>query len=452
MLIPGLISGSSLFWVSTSRISSGCYSEASGRRRDAGRPAGRGRAGNGAEAPGRAETIASHGECRLARRDPPLVHEIQAAGGIWAGRPVNRDSDNDKNRFKCQPGLTVSVIASRNMSSTPCRFFQEGRCNQGRKCSFSHDPSVLKKPVVKAPCRYFLAGNCLAGDACAFAHVAKKKEVRPAVPVPGVLLCPKPTVGVVLPSKSAIKDGRPSGPMIASLGDGEDTTYETESFIIGAEQHCASGGMPSDSTSYAQLARKGVDERGLFESNVVQAMFAELMGESSTEPTAEEMAYRQLVHQRIKESEGKECGICLELVLTKGNQFGILSGCNHIFCLNCIREWRSVEDLDKSVKRSCPLCRCESHLVVPSSYIPADEEEKVQLVEFYKARLKKIPCKHFKEGSGECPFGTSCFYEHRFRDGSLSNPGPPRLRVTEDGEVMAVARLKLSDMVQIRRR
>ena len=257
----------------------------------------------------------------------------------------------------------------------------------------------------------------------------------------------------MLPSKSAIKDGRPSGPMTASLGDGEDTTYETESFMIGMEQPDAAGGMPSASSSYAQLARKGVHETDISESSIVRAMFAEMMGESdSTEPSAEELAYRQLVHQRIKESEGKECGICLEIVLAKGNQFGVLSGCNHVFCLNCIREWRSVEELDKTVKRSCPLCRCESHLVVPSSYLPADDDEKVQLVEGYKARLGKIPCKHFKEGSGECPFGTSCFYEHRFRDGSLSNPGPPRLRVTEDGEVMAVARLRLSDMIEFRRR
>ena len=176
------------------------------------------------------------------------------------------------------------------------------------------------------------------------------------------------------------------------------------------------------------------------------------MGESSSEPSAEELAYRQLVHQRIRESEGKECGICLEIVLAKGNQFGVLSGCNHTFCLTCIREWRSVEELDKSVKRSCPLCRCESHLVVPSSYVPADDDEKAQLVDGYRARLARIPCKHFREGSGECPFGTSCFYEHRFRDGSLSNPGPPRLRMTEDGEVTAVGRLRLGDVIDFRRR
>ena len=38
----------------------------------------------------------------------------------------------------------------------------------------------------------------------------------------------------------------------------------------------------------------------------------------------------------------QECGICMEKVMEKANvkdrQFGILTGCNHIFCLACIRE------------------------------------------------------------------------------------------------------------------
>ena len=213
------------------------------------------------------------------------------------------------------------------------------------------------------------------------------------------------------------------------------------------------GGAPANTSSYAQLARKGVSESDAQSYDMVSAMFAEMMGEGSNEPTAEELAYRQLVHQRIKDSEAMECGICLDVVLSKGNQFGVLSGCAHTFCLACIREWRSVEELHKAVKRSCPLCRCESHHVIPSSYIPADDEEKQQLVEGYKRRLARIPCKHFREGAGECPFGTSCFYEHRHRDGSLSNPGPPRLRLNDDGEVVAAAaRVRLADVVDFRTR
>ena len=30
----------------------------------------------------------------------------------------------------------------------------------------------------------------------------------------------------------------------------------------------------------------------------------------------------------------------------------------------------------------------------------------------YKKRLAGIDCKHFDQGRGRCPFGSSCFYRH----------------------------------------
>jgi hypothetical protein len=30
-----------------------------------------------------------------------------------------------------------------------------------------------------------------------------------------------------------------------------------------------------------------------------------------------------------------------------------------------------------------------------------------------------IDCRHFAFGDGTCPFGSSCFYRHAYRDGSL---------------------------------
>ena len=53
----------------------------------------------------------------------------------------------------------------------------------------------------------------------------------------------------------------------------------------------------------------------------------------------------------------------------------------------------------------------------------------IQIMSTYHARLTKIPCKHFDCGEGDCPFGTSCFYEHRYKDGSLQQPTAPRLKV-----------------------
>lgn len=57
----------------------------------------------------------------------------------------------------------------------------------------------------------------------------------------------------------------------------------------------------------------------------------------------------------------KECSICMEKVIAKGKQFGILMTCEHPFCLECIRQWRN--DASKTSKdnaRSCPICRANS--------------------------------------------------------------------------------------------
>jgi len=167
--------------------------------------------------------------------------------------------------------------------------------------------------------------------------------------------------------------------------------------------------------------------------------------------TDEEVAGRARVKEQVARSADKECGICLERVIAKGEQFGLLDACDHIFCLKCIREWRAVGELDKHVKRSCPLCRETSGLVIPSSFIPDSKDSKDQVLATYHDRLNHIHCKHFRHGDGECPFGTSCLYRHEYRDGTLQRHEAPRLRMDDEGELRAVGHVMLSDMIGIPR-
>ena len=58
-----------------------------------------------------------------------------------------------------------------------------------------------------------------------------------------------------------------------------------------------------------------------------------------------------LRHERLaarSRSAGVECGICLEAVLGKADpgdrKFGLLTACDHPFCLRCIRSWRQKTD------------------------------------------------------------------------------------------------------------
>ena len=52
-------------------------------------------------------------------------------------------------------------------------------------------------------------------------------------------------------------------------------------------------------------------------------------------------------------SHDKSCGICMEVVWEKDNasnqRFGILENCDHVFCLPCIRKWRSSKAYENKI-------------------------------------------------------------------------------------------------------
>lgn len=152
----------------------------------------------------------------------------------------------------------------------------------------------------------------------------------------------------------------------------------------------------------------------------------------SLEPTAAEVfASSQLT-----------CGVCLELVVARRGRFGLLEGCQHAFCVECIRQWRATHAIRPDVARSCPECRAPSHFVVPSAvhFVGA---RKATLTAAYLARLRRIPCKHFDRGKGSCPFGSSCFYSHADELGNEIKL-EPRVAVGKSGSTV-LPTYKLSD-------
>ena len=144
-------------------------------------------------------------------------------------------------------------------------------------------------------------------------------------------------------------------------------------------------------------------------------------------------------------SEQAECGICLEQPAQENKRFGILPACPHVFCLECIRKWRSRVDTEKWNARSCPLCRRISYFLVPGDRLPATPARAAKLTYEYKQKLASIHCAHFARGDGECPFGSSCFYLHMLKDGTVQEPTRPRLRMTADGTLEVMKSYKLSD-------
>ena len=113
------------------------------------------------------------------------------------------------------------------------------------------------------------------------------------------------------------------------------------------------------------------------------------------------------------------CGICLENVHnTQHKQFGLLSGCNHIFCHTCLMQWRRRSEVSSSLRRVCPTCREPSNYVIPSNIFPTNPSQKVSIVQNYKQKCSTIPCRKFVDGKlGSCPFGRDCFFAHQDENG-----------------------------------
>jgi len=148
-------------------------------------------------------------------------------------------------------------------------------------------------------------------------------------------------------------------------------------------------------------------------------------------------------------SEDLECGICLEVVMKNGDgRFGILTGCDHAFCLKCIKNWRSSDmsqkESSKQLVRKCPLCREPSFFVIPCDRLMRDPARKQALVAEYQSAMKNIHCRYFDRGRGECPFGTSCFYSHQYLDGREQDPGELRTFKDAEGRVRVDGNNKLS--------
>ncbi|QRV88894.1 E3 ubiquitin-protein ligase makorin-1 [Ceratobasidium sp. AG-Ba] len=126
---------------------------------------------------------------------------------------------------------------------------------------------------------------------------------------------------------------------------------------------------------------------------------------------------------KVDQDDELVCAICFE----EPKQFGLLTGCSHVFCLGCIKDWRNSKGKDVDVvisntNKTCPVCRAPSKFITPSSrFTPKDSPERQKCVEGYKTTLGRIPCRYFAASSPEkrfCPYGRDCFYQHRNDDGT----------------------------------
>lgn len=194
-----------------------------------------------------------------------------------------------------------------------------------------------------------------------------------------------------------------------------------------------------------------------FKCLLIHGLKCDYCGQSCLHPSdaaQRERHMKECVEQHEKDMElsfavarsiDKVCGICYEKVMSKNppgeQRFGILPSCNHCYCLSCIRRWRQERQFDNKTVRACPECRITSDFVCPSRYWVDNKEEKDKLIGSYKVALSKKPCRYYRSGEGQCPFGNKCFYLHALPDGTVVDVGPPRRISGAQGRVRTTAQV-----------
>lgn len=280
-----------------------------------------------------------------------------------------------------------------------CKFFAQGGCLKGDHCEFLHDLETPSSNV----CSYYQKGMCAFGSRCRYEHVEASHLQSSASSLQGRR---KPT----LSQKSGPRD------LLKSYDIAEETVYDPADQSIcsfAAAGHCMRGEKCSH--IHGDLCP------------TCGKLCLHPFRPREREEHLKSCKKRQNYLEILKHSQEIECSVCLERVLSKSveseRKFGILSECDHPFCILCIRNWRGSSPssgLDvNSALRACPICRKRSYFVIPSVIWYNTKEEKQEIIDSYKAKLRTIDCKHFDSGNGTCPFGTSCFYKHTVKPGSM---------------------------------
>ncbi|KAK1259582.1 E3 ubiquitin-protein ligase makorin [Acorus gramineus] len=351
-----------------------------------------------------------------------------------------------------------------------CKFFAHGACLKGEYCEFSHDWKDQSNNI----CTFYQKGVCSYGSRCRYDHV---KASRPQIPVSSssTSLNHRPhvdadSVHTLRPSLISLggdsTSGIPSDLSALSrtfVPSGEPTwsqDFENSAFLDeltgGNSSHVSPADWPICSFAAAGNCPNGESCPHLH-GDLCPTCGKQCLHPYRPDEREEHMKQCLKNNKRLealRRSQEIECCVCLDRVLSKPTvaerKFGLLSECDHPFCISCIRNWRSnspTSGMDvNSALRACPICRKLSYFVIPSVIWYSSEDEKQEIVNSYKAKLKSIDCRYFDFGNGSCPFGTSCFYRHAYRDGRIEEVVLRHLGA-EDGNTVIAKDIRLSDFL-----
>ncbi|XP_026550842.1 E3 ubiquitin-protein ligase makorin-1 isoform X3 [Notechis scutatus] len=282
-----------------------------------------------------------------------------------------------------------------------CRYFMHGVCKEGDNCRYSHDLYTTHSGMV---CRYFQRGCCAYGDRCRYEHTKPLKREDTTTVSPVAKTYPSASTDVTpSPGTLEVSSGETEDKELAAAGAGAEDWVNAVEFIPGQpyfgraapsctetplqgmvieeeyEKQQTSLEMKKQLCPYAAVGECRYGENCVY----IHGDICDMCGLQVLHPA--DAAQRSLhikscieAHEKdmelsfaVQRSKDMVCGICMEVVYEKANpserRFGILSNCNHTYCLKCIRKWRSAKQFESKIIKSCPECRITSNFVIPTT-------------------------------------------------------------------------------------
>ncbi|XP_040193732.1 probable E3 ubiquitin-protein ligase makorin-2 [Rana temporaria] len=288
----------------------------------------------------------------------------------------------------------------------PCRAFLRGVCHWGVNCHFSHE----RKP---APlCRHFQNGFCSYGNKCSFQHTTTYLPPDASYYHPGRRVSEPCIVPHVGEPSTGRRGSEPSlFPWHTSGSESQTRSIQspTGNWALAAEFIPRNAGLVRSVSSPVLMdgslpkQTEGQDDKPQTSTKMLHSKKGEVPG-----------------HQ-YERSSSVICGICMDKVYDKQvaeeRVFGILPNCSHPFCVSCIKRWRNTREFQNEVIKGCPQCRVKSSYFIPHKYWIGDSDEKLKLIEDFKAKTGKIRCRFFIQSNGRCPFKSECIYLHELPHG-----------------------------------
>ncbi|XP_025054671.1 E3 ubiquitin-protein ligase makorin-1 isoform X2 [Alligator sinensis] len=306
------------------------------------------------------------------------------------------------------------------------RYFMHGVCKEGNNCRYSHDLSTSQSAMV---CRYYQRGCCAYGDRCRYEHTKPLKREEVTTVTPAAKTYPSASSDLTsLPEILEASTGETEieNTNLAAAGVGAEDWVNAVEFVPGQpycgraapsctetplqgmvieeeyEKQQANVEMKKQLCPYAAVGECRYGENCVY----IHGDVCDMCGLQVLHPVDAAQRSQHIkscieAHEKdmelsfaVQRSKDMVCGICMEVVYEKANpserRFGILSNCNHTYCLKCIRKWRSAKQFESKI-------------------------------------INNKPCRYFDEGRGSCPFGGNCFYKHAYPDGRREEPQRPKV-------------------------